>query len=382
MPRLPDNKQSLRTGFTTGACAAAAARAATLACIGGIRLSKVETVLPNGAEHVFVLQRCEPVQSSWVASIIKDAGDDPDCTHGAEIVARVTLTDSARIELRGAEGIATVTKQGLGLELGSLAITPIPRRNLLEMVNGALETSPHGKLGASVELSVPGGEELSKQTLNERLGLVGGISILGTSGIVRPYSTAAFRASVVNAIDLAAAVGHRQVVLSTGGKTESRAMRMLPALADDAFIQAGDFIGTAVKSCARLRLGGIVVAMIGKLSKMADGKHMTHAAGSSINLNLLAEIAVESGADQALASLVKGANTARHALELCLSAGLSEFGFGVCRRSASHLSAHAVHSGFQADIRTVLLGFDGGVLGCWPRGFLASQLSADGIDHE
>ncbi|MEM6671573.1 MAG: cobalt-precorrin-5B (C(1))-methyltransferase [Planctomycetota bacterium] len=376
MSPSPRDDRPLRTGFTTGACAAAAARAATLACVEGKPLTSVRTVLPNGDSHEFPLERCERDADGWLASIVKDAGDDPDCTDGAELVARVELTDRLGVSIRGGAGVATVTKEGLGLELGTLSITPIPRRNLIELVEDVLARSAGEPCGALVELSVPGGEEMAKETLNERLGLVGGISILGTSGIVRPYSTAAYRASVVNAIDLASAVGHRMVVLSTGGRTEAYGMRLLPHLAEDAFIQAGDFIGTAVQSCARVGVRGLVVAMIGKLSKMADGKKMTHAAGSQVNLDLLARLAAEAGAEKDLFDLVRSANTARQALELCVGAGLSSFGTIVCRESARHLGGFAVHAGRAAEIQTVLVGFEGAVLGSWPPG-LARDMTQD-----
>ena len=373
MSQPAKEKGSLRTGFTTGACAAAAAKAAVLACVDGVIRSQVETTLPNKQEHTFPLERCVRDGAGWSTSIIKDAGDDPDCTHGAEITAWASLSDKPGIELSSAEGIATVTKQGLGLELGQLAITPVPRRNLYSLVE--LVIAEAAVPGAEVRLSVPGGEEMAKQTLNERLGLLGGISILGTTGIVRPYSTAAYRASVVNAIDLAAAVGHSLVILTTGGKTEMYAMKLFPHLTADAFIQAGDFIGTAVKSCARVGIRGIVVGMIGKLSKMADGKMMTHAAGSKVNLDLLAKLASVSGATSALAGLVRNANTARHALELILGERLADFGSLLCRQATRCLSSHAIHAGRAAPISALLVGFDGQLLGVWPSDTLATSQS-------
>ena len=371
MSQPAEGKGSLRTGFTTGACAAAAAKAAVLACVDGIARPQVETTLPNKQEHIFSLERCVRDGAGWSASIIKDAGDDPDCTHGAEITAWAALSDKPGIELSGEEGIATVTKQGLGLELGQLAITPVPRRNLYSLVE--LVIAEAATPGAEIRLSVPGGEEMAKQTLNERLGLLGGISILGTSGIVRPYSTAAYRASVVNAIDLAAAVGHSLVILTTGGKTEMYAMKLFPHLTEDAFIQAGDFIGTAVKSCARVGISGIVVGMIGKLSKMADGKMMTHAAGSKVNLDLLANLASLSGATSALAGLIRSANTARHALELILRERLADFGSLLCKQATCCLTSHAVHAGRTAPISALLVGFDGQLLGIWPSDTLATS---------
>ena len=283
-PRDPKGK---REGFTTGACAAAAAKAAARVLVRDALLTSIETTLPNGQRHTFELERCERLGAAAVCSVVKDAGDDPDCTHGAEIIAEVTLRASPGIELRRGDGVACVTKPGLGLEVGAPAINPVPRRNITEMVTEEIAQSPYP--GAVVTLSVPGGEEMAKQTINERLGLLGGISILGTTGIVKPYSTAAFRASVVQAIDVAAQQGLDEVVLTTGGKSEQFAMKLYPHLPEDAFIQVGDFIGDGLKRCARCGIArATIVGMMGKLSKMADGKMMTHAAGSQVNMELLA----------------------------------------------------------------------------------------------
>src|SRR5262245_95000 len=196
--------------------------------------------------------------------------------------------------------------------------------------------------GAVVTISVPGGVEMAKQTLNARLGLVGGISILGTTGIVKPYSTAAYKASVVQAIDVAKNRGLDELVLTTGGKSEAYAMRLYPALPEEAFIQVGDFIGTGVKHCARRGVGrAVVVGMIGQLSQMANGKMQTHAAGSEVNMELLAELAAEVGGAPEVVAEIRGANTARHVLELCQKSGLVSLTERVCRRVSESCSAHA-----------------------------------------
>src|SRR6476659_9157629 len=181
----PRDKKGLRTGFTTGACAAAAAKAATRVLVRNTMLAEIETTLPNRSRVTFPLARCERVGAQAIASIIRDGGDDPDCTHGAELVATVELRGEAGVEIVGGDGVATVTKAGLGLPVGGAAINPVPRRNITEMVEQELA----GAGGAIVTISVPRGEEMAKQTTNARLGLLGGISILGTTGIVQPYST-------------------------------------------------------------------------------------------------------------------------------------------------------------------------------------------------
>lgn len=354
-----NGKRGTRTGFTTGACAAAAAKAATRVLVRGELLDEIETTLPNGQRVTFALHRCERVGHAAVCSVIKDAGDDPDCTHGAELVAEVELRAEPGVELRGGEGVATVTKPGLGLDVGAPAINPIPRRNIGEMVAAELD-----RRGAFVTISVPGGVEMAKQTLNARLGLIGGISILGTSGIVKPYSTAAYKASVVQAIDVARNRGLDELVLTTGGKSEAYAMKLYPSLPEDAFIQVGDFIGTGIKHCARRGAHrAVVVGMIGKLSKMANGKMQTHAAGSEVNMELLASLAVELGARSEIADEIRVANTARHVLELCQREGLAAITSLVCQRVADNCRTHA---GGALEVHARLVDFNGTLLGSWP----------------
>jgi cobalt-precorrin-5B (C1)-methyltransferase len=245
-------------------------------------------------------------------------------------VAEVELAKAPGVAIRGGAGVATVTKPGLGLDVGSPAVNPIPRRNITEMVEEEIRGSAWK--GAVVTVSVPGGEEMAKETTNARLGLLGGISILGTTGIVKPYSTAAYKASVVQAIDVAAARAHQELVFTTGGKSEAYAMALLPHLkSEEAFIQVGDFIGVGVKHAARRKIRRVhIVGMMGKLSKMADGKMMTHAAGSEVNMTLLADLATELGAPSELREQILAANTARHVLELCAAAGLTGITSLVC----------------------------------------------------
>jgi cobalt-precorrin-5B (C1)-methyltransferase len=357
-----DKQTNLRTGYTTGACAAAAAKAAARCLAQNLVLSEIETTLPNGNRVTFALHRCELLGPRAICSVIKDAGDDPDCTHGAELVAEVELKAETGIEIRGGTGVATVTKPGLGLDVGAPAVNPVPRRNITEMVEEELAGTRW--LGAVVTVSVPGGERMAEQTTNARLGLLGGISILGTSGIVRPYSTAAYKASVVQAIDVAKARGHTDLVLTTGGKSEKYAMALLPELAEDAFIQVGDFIGVGLKQCARRRIRcAHIVGMMGKLSKMANGKMMTHAAGSEVNMELLANLASDLGAPEELRAQILAGNTARHVLELCAGAGLVGITSLVCQRVVEHASRHV---GGVLVVQAYLVDFNGALLGRYP----------------
>jgi cobalt-precorrin-5B (C1)-methyltransferase len=359
----PRDRRGMRTGYTTGACSAAAAKAAARYLVSGARPEEIEITLPNGSRARFALHRSERMGSHAICSVIKDAGDDPDCTHGAELVADVETSLVPGIEILGGAGVAHVTKPGLGLEVGAPAINAVPRQNITAMVAEELLNSPYR--GAIVVISVPGGEEMAKQTINARLGLLGGISILGTTGIVRPYSTAAFKTSVIQAIDVAATQGLKELVLTTGGRSENYAMKMHPHLPEEAFIQMGDFIGIALKHCVRRGIDRVnLVGMIGKLSKMADGRMQTHAAGSEVNMNLLAELAAELGADEAFCAQVRASNTARHVLELCKSAGWGEITSAVCRRAMEHCVRHA---GGNLHVHAYLMDFEGELLGQWPK---------------
>jgi cobalt-precorrin-5B (C1)-methyltransferase len=349
---------SLRTGFTTGACAAAAAFAAARAVLDGELPTAVEIVLPNGTPARFAVARGELRSGSATCAVVKDAGDDPDVTHGAEIVATVSLREGSTVEVVGGPGVATVTRPGLGLPVGAPAITAVPRRHVAESVARALAGSGRGAL---VELSVPRGLELSKQTQNARLGLVGGISILGTTGIVRPFSTAAWGASVMRAVDVARAAGLTELVLSTGARTEAAAMAEHPALPEVAFVQAGDCIGIGLRRAAyrdlhRVRLYG----MVGKLAKVAAGMMQTHASKGEVDPLLLAELAAEAGAEPGLRAAVARATTARHALELLEGERVDGFAGALCRRAAERCAAHV---GGRLGIEVVMIGFEGEVLG-------------------
>lgn len=318
-----------RSGFTTGACAAAAARAATLGLLTGVLPDSVLCRLPNGQEHRFAVSegRLEGEGSERVAHavIVKDAGDDPDATHGAHLTAAVRRLPqrAGEVLLQGGFGVGVVTKDGLGLAVGGPAINPVPRRNIRDNVIAvAGELLLHD--GLEITISVPGGEAMAKKTLNARLGIVGGISILGTTGIVRPYSTAAFRASVVQAVDVAAKQGQTRVVFTTGGRTERFAMRQLPELDEACFVQMGDFVKAAFQSAVKHRLARVYLgAMVGKLTKMCQGLSVTHAWKAEIDRDILAASAQEVGAPPDLVEAIRAAETARFAAERLASLGLN-----------------------------------------------------------
>jgi cobalt-precorrin-5B (C1)-methyltransferase len=365
------DRKGMRSGFTTGANAAAAAKAATRALLTGTLLREVTSILPNGTAVTFVLHRCELHEGYAECSSIKDGGDDPDCTHGAEIIAQVRLSSHPGVRISGGVGVALVTKPGLGLEVGTSAINPVPRQNIREMVLAELDGSPFP--GADVVISVPDGEERAKKTLNARLGLIGGISILGTTGVVLPYSTAAFIASVVQAIALAAFQKCEDLVFTTGGRSENYAMKLLPHLPEATFIQVGDYIGIGIRNAMRQGMKTVhLVGMMGKFTKMADGRMMTHASASAVNVLMLSEILAELGAPEAVVTEAATANTARHVLELCQQHGIEGLYDTLCKKVAE--VCHRFARG-TLNFRITMVDFDGTNLGFY--GLAADKGAAD-----
>jgi cobalt-precorrin-5B (C1)-methyltransferase len=351
-----------RKGYTTGACSSAAARAAVLGLVDGAVPETVDCDLPNGQQVRFAVCNGYCDRDAAHAVVIKDAGDDPDVTDKAPLTADVRLLPEApgAVVLKGGEGVGTITMQGLGLEVGGPAINPVPRRNIEANVRSAagalLERS-----GLEVTISVPGGEEMAKKTLNYRLGIIGGISILGTTGIVHPYSTAAFRASVIQGIEVAASQGQDTVVLTTGGRTEKFTMQELPELAPGCFVQMGDFLKYALDTVVECGIRKVVIGgMVGKLTKIAQGETITHANRSAVDTELLAELASEIGAPAAVCDDIRQSEMARYASERMEELGLiSEFYTALGRRVIATLSQR--YAG-KFRLRVLMCDFDGNKL--------------------
>lgn len=360
-------KSSLRTGFTTGTCAAATTKAALSMLINGKKLSNVSVSLPKGKQMTVNISWSKyDNDKSVTAAVIKDGGDDPDVTNGAEICAKVSFLDTAdKIIIDGGKGVGRVTKPGLGLEIGKAAINPTPLKMINQAIDEVLGELKH-RYGVSVIISVPKGEEIAKKTDNPRLGIIGGISILGTTGIVIPYSTASFAASIRQSIDVSRAMGSDSVILTTGGRSEDFARSIYGnSIADHAYIQIGDFIGFAIKQCAVKKIKkAYVVGFIGKLTKMAMGIKQTHVKGSHVDMNFLAELASRCGADSEVVNKIMLANTARHAGELVDEFGLALFYDMLCEEVHRHLSKY---SESQLQIKIILLDFEGKIIGDYPK---------------
>ena len=289
--------RTLRSGFTTGTAAAAAAKGAVLRLVLGRTPAAVEVELLTGARLRIPLHSCRlDPDGSAACTVVKDAGDDPDVTHGAEIGARVRLLPGSGVRISGGPGVGRVTKPGLDVPPGEPAINPGPRRMITAAVGEALHD--HGRAQAvEIEVFVPAGEEIARRTLNARLGILGGISILGTTGIVRPLSHEAFTATIRAALSVAAAAGAARAVLTTGRRSERFAQALWPELPPEAFVQIGDYFENGLATAAALGLGRVTVAaFFGKAVKMAQGAAHTHA--GRVELTLDATGRVDPGGDR------------------------------------------------------------------------------------
>jgi cobalt-precorrin-5B (C1)-methyltransferase len=305
------------------------------------------------------LENCEFDSRKSKCSVIKDGGDDPDVTHGAEIIVDVTLTDSVnKIDIDGGEGVGIVTKPGLGLEINKPAINPVPKKmikeNLLEIAEELLK-----KNGIHVKISVPEGKKLALKTDNPRLGIVGGISILGTSGIVIPYSTASFAASIRQNLDVALAMGNDTVVLTTGGRSEDFAKKIVD-LPDHCFVKMGDFSGYTIQQCEKKEIKkAFVVGFIGKLAKMASGVKQTHVKGSKVDMSFLAQLAEKAKADEDIIKQIQKANTARHVLEMIKENQVDGFFENICSKVYQEMREYSQE---KVSLEIILFDFDGSVL--------------------
>lgn len=345
----------LRTGYTTGTCATAATKAALLALLGN-KQDEVIVTLPKGDKIKIKIHRCNIISSVTAeASVIKDGGDDPDVTHGAEIIARVTLTNDDEIEVDGGVGVGRVTKPGLGLEIGKAAINPTPMKVIKNAIHEVL-----GDKGVKVVISVPNGDELAKKTDNPRLGIIGGISILGTTGIVIPYSTASFTASIRQCLDVAKAMNNRTVVLTTGERSEdfSKAILDLP---DHCFIQMGDFAAYTIRQASMRDIKRVIIAgFIGKLSKIAMGVKQTHVKGSKVDMEFLADLPKAINADSKVIEEIRGANTARHVSEIIMKHDIKGYFDLICEHVCKKMSQYVVK---EMEIGAIMFDFNGRVIG-------------------
>ncbi|WP_379133301.1 cobalt-precorrin-5B (C(1))-methyltransferase [Paenibacillus sp. sgz500958] len=356
-----ETEAPLRRGYTTGACAAAAAKGAVLLLLTGELHKHVTLQLPAGFSHTFELAGgwLEGAESATCATI-KDAGDDPDATHKARIEATVCWSRSGGVEIDGGIGVGRVTKPGLPMSVGAAAINPVPRTMIQEAVLEVL--TEHGAArGVKVVISVPEGETIALKTLNPRLGIIGGISILGTRGVVTPFSTEAYKASVRQAISVAAASGNTQLVFTTGGSSEKYAMAMLRELPEEAFVQMGEYVGFSLEHAKAFGIHKVtLVGMAGKYSKVAQGAMLIHSKNAPVDFQFLSRLSREAGAGEELAEAVGAANTASQVVDLMTEAGCDEFFELLCLYACRHCVDHV---GGGMTVEMILTTMKGRVLG-------------------
>jgi cobalt-precorrin-5B (C1)-methyltransferase len=310
MAERPD--KPLRTGFTTGTCATAAAKAATAALLTGAFQDPVQVTLPKGQQPEFALSFRQKGAEFAEAGVIKDAGDDPDVTHGCEVRVRARRGEpGSGIVFVAGEGVGIVTRPGLPVPPGEPAINPVPRQMMRDAVAEVAQSAGHSP-DLILTVSVPGGVALAAQTWNPRLGIEGGISILGTTGIVRPYSCSAWIASIHRGVDVARAGGLRHVCGATGNTSEAAAQQVL-GLPDHAMLDMGDFAGGMLKYLRTHPVDRVTIAGgFGKLTKLAQGALDLHSGRSQVDFEKLAELAAGAGLDS---SGIQSCNTAAEALE-------------------------------------------------------------------
>jgi cobalt-precorrin-5B (C1)-methyltransferase len=360
-------RTTLRKGFTTGTSAAAATKAALLRLIEGKNADCVEVNLPKGGKIRIKIKWTQIEKGTVTSAVTKDGGDDPDVTHGAEILSTVSLDSNiGDIRIEGGKGVGRVTKPGLGLRIGAAAINPVPttmiKTAVLDVASGMLKTK-----GITVIISVPQGETIANKTDNPRLGILGGISILGTTGIVIPYSTASFAASIRQSLDVAIAMGVDTVALTTGGRSEEFIKRLYGnALPDHSLIQMGDFVGYAIKQChAKKVKKAIVAGFIGKLTKIATGVKQTHVKGSHVDMEFMASLASDCACSAEVVSQILLANTARHVQEIINEHRVTGYFDLICQRVHEKLIEIA---GESLSLEIVMFDFDGKVCGTYPSG--------------
>ncbi|MGB9079679.1 MAG: cobalt-precorrin-5B (C(1))-methyltransferase CbiD [Desulfuromonadaceae bacterium] len=358
-------KKLLRSGYTTGACAAAAAKGAALMLVNQAFVPEVTIDLPAGVSATFQLHGQFFSANEAGCFVVKDAGDDPDITNGAEVWATVTanpprpaITEGENnIIITGGIGIGKVTKPGLAIPPGEWAINPVPRRMIEQAVDAVLSEFNIHYSTFKIAISIPDGEERAKKTLNARLGILGGLSILGTTGIVRPISAKAWTDTIDAALDVARACGCQTVVLSTGRSSEMAAQKHLVRLPEEAFIMMGDHVAYALRACAmRGFMKPVIACQFAKMLKIACGYENTHAAASELDLAVLREWAEAAHAPRENLAIISHANTAR---EIAVASGFDrELMELVANRARKAAAVHAPGT----RMRPLLCGYDGTVV--------------------
>ncbi|TAL17701.1 cobalamin biosynthesis protein CbiD [bacterium] len=360
-------RKILRHGYSTGATAAAAARGATLALFGR-ETGAVSLPLPWGSEDAkevsFKLTGTQNGMGWSSCGVFKDGGDDhPDVTNGMEI--RATVAIAARggdevslrmVEIEGGEGIGRVTKPGLAVKPGDPAINPVPRRMIEEAVRSAALEAGMENVPLRVTISAPEGVERSKRTMNAQLGIIGGISILGTTGIVIPMSASAWMATIAACLDVAKASGQSRALLAFGRTSENAGKKLFPELRDNAAVIMGDHVGFALDEAAKRGLSPVVVGQFAKFCKVAGGNLQTHVRNSTLDLLVVKELMDRAGFPPEEAKAALGANTARQLYDELAARG-DRGVFSLLTGEVAKIASKRVNGG--VDVEAVLFDYSG-----------------------
>jgi cobalt-precorrin-5B (C1)-methyltransferase len=311
MSLQPVPKGDLRWGYSTGACATACTKAALLALIEQHNIPAVHITLPVGQEVLFKIHGCTYSATTACCATYKDSGDDPDVTNGAEIACIVEFNDREGVHFLQGEGVGLVTLPGLPVAPGEPAINPVPRQ-MMQQVVAELLMQYNIQKGVSIRVSVTNGAAIAEKTLNARLGITGGISILGTTGMVKPFSADAYIASIEQGVDVAVANGLTEIVVNSGGRSEKILQRLYPHLPSMAFVQYGNWIGETLAKIRSSPLNRFVIGMmLGKAVKLAGGMLNTHSNQSSWDKDFVASLADEAGYLPSMGDAIRQLNMAR-----------------------------------------------------------------------
>jgi cobalt-precorrin-5B (C1)-methyltransferase len=312
---IPDGP--LKTGFTTGACATACSKAALQALVQQFKVEKITITLPIGMQHEFEISSCNLSNDECECTTQKDAGDDPDVTHGAIIGAAVRLNDTGKINFLQGKGVGKVTLPGLEIGVGEPAINPVPRQMIENACKKILADNGLETKGVDVTVFVQDGEVIAKRTLNERLGIIGGISILGTTGIVTPFSAASYIASITQGVDVAIANGSTELVINSGARSEKYLSALFPHLPEFAFIHYGNWIGETLDKIAKCSIQKVNMGiMLGKSVKLAEGLLDTHSSKNTWNKEFVYRLALDAGYDKDFLNRILTFNMAGRLTEL------------------------------------------------------------------
>ena len=353
----------LRYGFTTGSAAAAGAKAGVLCLSGQTSVMEINIPLPPGGRLTIPIAETVVNGTGCVVTVVKDGGDDPDATHRIKIKSIVRLLfegDSPQVTILGGDGVGKVTRPGLSVAVGESAINPSPLRQIRDAVlEGLKETGL--KCSVSVTIEAVNGEKIAGKTLNPRLGIVGGISILGTRGTVKPFSNKAYKDTITLSMDIMKVAGGATIALTTGGRSERFLKEKIPSLPDIAFVQVADFFSFSLKEAAGKGFTDILyTCFFGKLVKMAQGFPYTHARKCEIDFDVLAQWCRSHGMKEAPAGNVAGANTAREALGIIRDDAHGEDMINEIMNRA--LQSARGFAGPLPDITYFLFDFEGGLL--------------------